>query len=895
MQCLPPIGTTLARPRVSNDRTFRALAAERVWTRNGDSLECELAIHEAVLPLAMEHAIHRLRSVRARPLGFLHPLDVSVTERRICLRFAPGTLDQSAHSQHDSTDWVRDSLVPLLEAVVLCHEANAFGFGSSGVTAGRCVPSVTWFLPLTPETADDDARTRDLQVVSAWLRTELRLVALGEDDRRHGRNAQLVIDRDGVEGIRDWLKEMQIEDRLGTRGVPKAGLIRCLTEFELFVRMTEVYRYRVLEEPLAKQFGIRPSDGLVLRVDKNWIDPHFGALKRPTAQELWDQLTEESRTTPLVIVSADAPNPLQRAPFDATPVRWIGVHTDQPFLFLDGLPGRLPSDGYVRTMSVGDDTLMERKRKFANFADRHPTLGSLLTAPVRPRPFVANTFSRDSLEDSILSTRGVFAVQGPPGTGKTYLASQVVRRFLEQTPGGRVLVCSKEHFALDHIVKKISSTLEKASVPFRAWRSVPQGRRRAEIAANRWAAAQVERDLAGRAWSENAVEWTQWQTATNDIHDLRVATLARNCANVMFTTTCDMTMTDFLDRESFDLVIVEEAGKCYPSELLHALCLGRTTLMIGDQFQLPPYQEDRTREGAHAWIETIRRAGSDAGRRQILIDRFGDIVRRLGPALTNDGFNTDDSLLWLRPFEYLFERLSSRFRLNEQFRLESPLSRVVGSVFYGEPFVHKKYDLPESSRPTLRPLGDSMPKDLDVPLLWLNTPHMAEHADATEDRAKQGLRDNHYEHDLLIAYLKRLRAPSTLDVVILTPYKAQKRLLVQSDELRSICAGLSDQPLENLVRTTDEYQGREAELTILSLVRNNSLGARAWGFMTSPERLNVMFSRARFRQVVIGCGAHIERHSSECQYLHAVWKAYQAEAADEGNARIIPAAEVLSG
>lgn len=880
---------------MSNDHTFRASAADLVWTRNGDSLECELAIHESVLRLAREHVIHRLRSIRARPLGFLHPLDVSVSDRRICLRFAHGTLDQRGHSTRHTADWMRDSLVPLLEAVALCHEEHAFGFGRSGIIAGQCVPAVTWFLPPPPENDDAAACDSDLQVVSAWLRTELRNADIGEDDRRLGSLSLVAMERDGAEGIRTWLKDMQVEARLGTREVPRAGLIRCLTEFELFVRMTEVYRYRVLDETLAKQFGIRPSDGPVLRVDKNWIDPHFGALERPTAQELWDQLTEESRTTPLVIVSAEAPNPLQRTPADVVPRRWIGVHTDQPFIFLDGLPNALPRDGYVRAMSVGDDTLMERKRKFASFTDRHPTLGSLLTAPARPRPFDANTISRDSLEDSILSTRGVFAVQGPPGTGKTYLASQVVRRFLEHTPGGRVLVCSKEHFALDHIVKKISSTLEKASVPFRAWRSVPQGRRRAEIAAHRWAAPQVARDLADRTWSASTVDWTQWQTATNNIHDQRLATLARDCANVLFTTTCDMTMTDFLDRESFDLVIVEEAGKCYPSELLHALCLGRTTLMIGDQFQLPPYQEDRTRAGAHAWVETIRRARSDTNRRQSLTDRFGDVVRSLGPALANDGFNTDDALLWLRPFEYLFERLSSRFRLNEQFRLESPLSRVVGSVFYGEPFIHRKYDLPDLSRPTPRPLGDSVPKDIDVPLLWLNTPHMAEHPDATEDRAKRGLRDNHYEHDVLIAYLKRLRAPSALDLVILTPYKAQKRLMVQSEELRSLCAGLSDQPLEDLVRTTDEYQGREAELTILSLVRNNSLGARAWGFMTSPERLNVMFSRARFRQVVIGCGAHIERHSSECQYLHAVWKGYQAEAADEGNARIIPAAEVLSG
>ena len=65
--------------------------------------------------------------------------------------------------------------------------------------------------------------------------------------------------------------------------------------------------------------------------------------------------------------------------------------------------------------------------------------------------------------------------------------------------------------------------------------------------------------------------------------------------------------------------------------------------------------------------------------------------------------------------------------------------------------------------------------------------------------------------------------------------------------------------------------------------------------MTEPERLNVMFSRTRFRQVVVGCGAHIERHAQECPWLHQFWRAYQTEAKDPTCARILPAREVLGG
>ena len=132
-------------------------------------------------------------------------------------------------------------------------------------------------------------------------------------------------------------------------------------------------------------------------------------------------------------------------------------------------------------------------------------------------------------------------------------------------------------------------------------------------------------------------------------------------------------------------------------------------------------------------------------------------------------------------------------------------------------------------------------------------------------------------------------------MVILTPYNAQKSLMLDSDDLRTACEALTDIPFERVVRTTDEYQGREAELTVLSLVRNNSLGARAWGFMTEKERLNVMFSRTRFRQVVVGCSDHIERHAEEASWLHGVWKAYQRQARDPSCAIIRDAREVLRG
>ena len=55
--------------------------------------------------------------------------------------------------------------------------------------------------------------------------------------------------------------------------------------------------------------------------------------------------------------------------------------------------------------------------------------------------------------------------------------------------------------------------------------------------------------------------------------------------------------------------------------------------------------------------------------------------------------------------------------------------------------------------------------------------------------------------------------------------------------------------------TVDSFQGQEADIVIISLVRNNpfEIAGKAWGFVPKLERLNVMLSRAEKIEVIVGC------------------------------------------
>ena len=99
--------------------------------------------------------------------------------------------------------------------------------------------------------------------------------------------------------------------------------------------------------------------------------------------------------------------------------------------------------------------------------------------------------------------------------------------------------------------------------------------------------------------------------------------------------------------------------------------------------------------------------------------------------------------------------------------------------------------------------------------------------------------------------------PSTL--AVLAPYRAQvARITRQIEGIKaSVDAALSEfrgfTHDQRLCGTVDSAQGSEADLVIVSLVRNNhKTGSPALGFLRDRRRMNVLLSRARRQLVLIG-------------------------------------------
>ncbi len=93
------------------------------------------------------------------------------------------------------------------------------------------------------------------------------------------------------------------------------------------------------------------------------------------------------------------------------------------------------------------------------------------------------------------------------------------------------------------------------------------------------------------------------------------------------------------------------------------------------------------------------------------------------------------------------------------------------------------------------------------------------------------------------------------EVAVLTFYRAQEHLLKYklAKKLRTVAKryqtiSKGEKPRVRIeICTVDRFQGKEADLVILSLVRNRSVG-----FLDSPNRLNVALTRARYQLIIIG-------------------------------------------
>jgi hypothetical protein len=491
-------------------------------------------------------------------------------------------------------------------------------------------------------------------------------------------------------------------------------------------------------------------------------------------------------------------------------------------------PRKVPRQGSFECKDIALDASLKRQESaidhFVEDACVNPKLGRLLLYPeenrlgdVLPRELMQPLepkIEMQSLLERALAAEDFFFVQGPPGTGKTTLIAEFMAQLLSADPNVRILLTSQANEAVNNALDALRALGSDRKASWRLLRDVSSERALREgggfeAVFAEWVSATRERSRKALedldATSPEGIEGVRdalarWNERLDRVDDVRqdyaesVQVFGVTCLRVP-------TLWRVLRDVRFDWVIVDEAAKATPAEVLVSLIVGRKFVMVGDHRQLPPFLD-------HETGRDVQSAGLDVAR-----------ARR--------------SL-----FEELFDKVpdTNRHVMRRQFRMHRSIGTFVGDLFYAD-VGGLETGIADEDRPI-----DLARFDRPHRVFWINS--------TGEERAQGSSWWNQRELDVVSKLLRdfdqELASKGRMYTVgVIAAYKAQ------AERLRAAVApkARSWRAIEPRIDTVDAFQGKQVDVLVYSLVR---VGEKESPFLSDRRRLNVAFSRGKRLLLIVG-------------------------------------------
>lgn len=489
----------------------------------------------------------------------------------------------------------------------------------------------------------------------------------------------------------------------------------------------------------------------------------------------------------------------------------------------------------------------------------------------------------ESKQDALRAMWGsqpIFTLQGPPGTGKTRLLESCVLQLLRGDPSRQILVTAHSHEAINNVRRKLmdASGPDGARAPLIVRLDEEDDPGHVNAVANdlskRFANSRLA-DMTPASLAKRIREEAQGGSMSRGLRGFEL--LVRDSANVVLATSNSGELSRMLgDDRRFDWSIIEEAGKAHGFDLALALQSSPKVVLIGDQEQLPPFNFEALQTLLREPQRILEAVKLGARFAPSLVDRTFSNMTPLELEQFNQ--NVPSWLEMVLFFSDLFLRCEESERdgvklastLSEQHRMHPVISDMVSRCFYGVRLsTHRRavqfYD--ETPPPIAIVDGGWLPPH---PLVFVDLPWVQEvqHATGEEGGPGKGPRyTNRAEADAVVRVLDQLRPIPNVacDLQLLSPYRAQVDLIAErvAEAMAGSLGRLHDlsPPFDEKRRgaTVDEFQGNEADVVIVSLVRNNDEKVgRGLGFLADRRRVNVMLSRARHKLILVGSWRFLE-------------------------------------
>ncbi|WP_370089409.1 AAA domain-containing protein [Ekhidna sp.] len=482
-----------------------------------------------------------------------------------------------------------------------------------------------------------------------------------------------------------------------------------------------------------------------------------------------------------------------------------------------------------------------------------------------------------------VGNQNIFLIQGPPGTGKTTVIAEIIYQLTKN--GERVLVSGQNHVAVDNVLKKISEFshlnllrvgsedrideelvqynidhlvdalesdfntflrnhigLGKAYLDFRelelsrseikerfaqkVQKYVSEYGRLGELFKQRhFQLLNGIRRMESKEIIDLLDALEEWIDKESNDFQVLLKPFIYNSLDVVFAT-CIGIRTDRVFRESgykFDTVIIDEAGKANIAETLVAIEQGKKVILVGDQKQLPPYINNEYLDERIPGSFPKSQYGSDFSKDEINHALKTSFFEFITDRISNEEFPEENSIL-----------------LNYQHRMHPNIGEFVSGSFYNNMV--------------------KMGSDTEKNVLNLPAPlaHQVIFFDTSNCKNPYEQHDGYSaKNDTEAMFIAEQVLPKLADggvesdqVAIIAPYKSQVT------NIRNHIGQLKELNFRSVnVSTLDSFQGREYDVIIFSFTRSSDFSKNnnsKVGFLDDARRLNVAFSRAKKKLILIG-------------------------------------------
>lgn len=445
--------------------------------------------------------------------------------------------------------------------------------------------------------------------------------------------------------------------------------------------------------------------------------------------------------------------------------------------------------------------------------------------------------------------------QGPPGTGKTRTLLAFIEVMVNSRPVNPftpILACADTNAAVDNLVEGLMARrinvvrlgqpakvrADLRSVCLEAWTErTPDGQRALQL--RKEADRLMEKYNKGGELFEQLTptDLARYKHEASDKRSLAKrlirdasAQVIQNC-QVVAATCAGAGDEARLHNQIFRMVVIDEATQATePSTLIPLVRGAESVVMAGDPKQLPPTVISRGAEKAGLQVTVFDRL-QRSGIEPLLLDtqyRMHPLIAHLPSKLFYDGRLQSGVTAHDRPLPAGFPWPNPK----------CPVALV--------PCDFGKEQTGQASRTTLLAEGA-----------------VAGAGDVADTGASF---KNEIEAAIAIRVLETLLSGGDVQsAALLTPYNGQVRELQRRfSGSRQLAAfeGMVD------ISSVDGYQGREADVIVMSTVRCNRHGRL--GFVTDPRRLNVAISRPRRGLVIVGSPETLKANSNWLEWLEWV-------------------------